>query len=247
MGHGKNVKALLNIKYGDDPRQCLDVYMPPGDKKHSVIFFVHGGIWSTGERKEYRNIGHFFAKQGYVTVLADHRVNVAHPTHIKDVAKAFAWTKSNIEQFQGNNDKIYLFGHSSGAHLVALLAVNRKYIKDEGFDNSDIKGVVAVSGIYSLGINIVLAGFGDIFPKPEDRIDASPINFIDKNVPPFLIMYAENEIITFGSQSVSFYKALKNQKVEASIQYIKGQDHYTIITDCASNNVSGKTILNFTK
>lgn len=247
LRQGENVKALLNVQYGEDVRQSLDVYMPPGTDEHPVMFFVHGGAWSSGERKDYRSIGYFYAQKGFVTVLVDHRLSpgVAHPTHIKDVAKAFAWTKHHIQDFHGDKNRVCICGHSSGAHLVALLATNQKYLGDEGFDNSEIEGVIAVSGVYSLGANVVVAGLGGVFPSSQDRKEASPINFIDETTPPFLVMYAENEIVTLGSQSISFHKALKSKKIPANLKYIRGHDHYSIITDCATSSISSKNVLDF--
>lgn len=247
--NNKKIKACFNIKYGENKRQSLDIYMPYGGGKYPVIFFVHGGAWSSGERKEYKNFGCFYARNGYVTILIDHRLSpdVSHPEHIKDVAKAFAWVKNNIKIFHGDDSEIYVCGHSSGAHLAALLTTNQKYLNEEGFDNSEIVSTIVISGIYNLGINVIVAGLGTIFPSSKDREDASPINFVENKNPPFLVIYAENEIISLRNESINFHKTLIKKKIFTKIKSMRGHDHYSIITSCATNSIASKTILNFMK
>jgi len=75
---------------------------------------------------------------------------VKHPEHIKDVARAFAWTVKNCEKWGGRPDQIFLAGHSAGGHLVSLLATDESYLKAEGLKLSDIKGVMAISGVYRI-------------------------------------------------------------------------------------------------
>jgi acetyl esterase/lipase len=242
------VHALLNIKYGQEDRQSLNMYLPDTTTPYTpVLFFVHGGGWSSGDREMYSNIGYFYAKKGFITLIVDHRLypQVRHPDHIQDVAKAFAWTKENISYYNGDAENIYICGHSSGAHLVSLLATNEEYLNEEGLKTSDIKGVIAVSGIYSLGTNLTLAGYGDIFPTDKDRVNASPLNFIKKETPPFLIMYAQNEILTFSSQAITFYKSLQKLGVKAKLKYIKGQTHTSIITSMATRHISSMLVIDF--
>lgn len=243
------VRVLSSIPYGNDKRQSLDVYLPRGKDNFPVMFFIYGGAWSAGNKEMYGSVGYFYAKNGYATVIADHRLSpeVIHPAHIEDVARAFAWTKNNIAVHGGNPGKIYVCGHSSGAHLVSLLATNTKYLTKEGADRTDIKGVVAISGIYSLGANINFAGYGHIFPTKEDKYDASPINFLEKGVPPFVVLYADNDMKTLGSQATRFHRALQVQGITSSLHCVKEKDHTTILLDCVTPDHSSKIVLDFMK
>jgi acetyl esterase/lipase len=243
------IRSVPNIKYGDDPRQMLDIYMPYNADNCPVLFFVHGGGWSFGSRKEHGDIGCFYAKKGFVVVVVDHRLSpeVSHPKHVQDVAKALAWTEKNITNYGGSFHGVYLLGYSSGAHLVTLLATNEKYLAKEGLRKTQIQGVIAVSGIYRLGSNISLAGFSSAFPYASNRLDASPINFIkkDEERPGFLIIYAQNDIITLSSQAQDFYGALRKADIHADILCAKGHDHFSVLKDCVNPKGISNAIIYF--
>jgi acetyl esterase/lipase len=97
-------------------------------------------------------VGKFLASQGICTILPNYRLspNVKHPEHIKDLAQAFSWTKKHIAEFGGNPDQIFLVGHSAGGHLVALLATDESWLGESGCRVNDIRGVVALSGVYHI-------------------------------------------------------------------------------------------------
>jgi acetyl esterase/lipase len=149
-----------NLRYfqgeeADAARHQLDVYVPRGRKDFPVVFLVHGGAWMMGDKNffgTYSAVGKCFAEQGVGAVLPNYRLSpgVKHPEHVKDVARAFAWTVKNIEHYGGRPDEVVLCGHSAGAHLVSLLATDETYLKAEGVDPSSIKGVMAVSGVYRI-------------------------------------------------------------------------------------------------
>jgi acetyl esterase/lipase len=78
---------------------------------------------------------------------------VKHPEHVKDVARAFAWTRKHIKEYGGDPDRIFLCGHSAGGHLVSLLATNPTFLNDEHLklgddDRNAIRGVISICGVY---------------------------------------------------------------------------------------------------
>jgi acetyl esterase/lipase len=125
-----------------------------------VVLFVHGGGWMGGDKDFfglYRGVGRYLARHGIVAVLANYRLSpaVRHPEHIRDVARAFAWTRRHAAEYGGDPDTILLCGHSAGAHLVSLLVTDDRYLKNPELklgpeDRSAIKGVAAVSGVYRI-------------------------------------------------------------------------------------------------
>jgi acetyl esterase/lipase len=249
MKMSKVIRVIPNIKYGEDERQALDVYMPPNANGAPVIFFVHGGGWSEGHRETYGSIGHFYAQKGYVVVLVDHRLSpkVAHPAHVEDVALALKWTKENIQEYGGFPFGVSLFGHSSGAHLVSLLATNQKYLTKVGMSKLEIRKVVAVSGIYNLGTNLDIAGFGKVFSKSSERYEASPINFVTPYTPKFLVIHAENDIITLAYQARKFDAALKGKGASSHLHKASKKDHTTVLLSCVSSGETSDIVLDFLK
>jgi arylformamidase len=181
------VEHIREISYaagqgGDSSRNHPDLYLPKGQKDFPVVVLIHGGAWIMGDNRccgLYSSVGEFLASQGIGAVLPNYRLapGVKHPEQIKDVARAFAWTHQHIGEYGGNPDKLFLAGHSAGGHLVALLATDERYLKTEGLRSSDIKGVIAVSGVYRIppgkmaatlgGINGTAFRFDEVFPLNE--------------------------------------------------------------------------------
>jgi acetyl esterase/lipase len=155
------VERIRAIAYDDGPRsdRChrrrLDLFLPRGLKDFPVVVLVHGGVWMLGDNcccGLYSSVGEFLASQGIGAVLPDYRQSpwVKHPAHIKDVARAIAWTHAHIAEYGGRPDQLFLAGHSAGGHLVALLATDETWLQAEGLATTNIKGVIAVSGVYHI-------------------------------------------------------------------------------------------------
>jgi triacylglycerol lipase len=143
----------LNIAYGADPLQKLDVYAPEGasGKKLPVLLFVHGGGFTRGTAHGDfypQNIPEWAAKNGMVGISIDYRLAPKDPwpAGAKDLASAIAWTKANIAKYGGDPNKIVIFGHSAGANHVADYAAHPEV---RGAEASSVKGVVMISPAYS--------------------------------------------------------------------------------------------------
>lgn len=237
------VERHLNLAYrdlapGEDAakgKNKLDLYCPKGHKGFPVLFFVHGGGWRNGDKRlfgVYSSLGECLARQGIGTVVINYRLSpaVRHPEHIKDVARAFAWTCKNIEKYGGAPDQVYLCGHSAGGHLVSLLATDQSYLKAEGLRAEAIKGVIPISGVYDLTAELGL--FRTAFGTEVDaRKRASPVNNVTANLPPFLILFADGDFVTCDKMSEAFCRALQDNKCDAKTLEIKHRNHFTVIVN----------------
>ncbi len=199
-------------------KNMLDIYVPAGATETTpVVFFVHGGTWMYNDRSDFGLVGQVMAdEEGFVTVIISYRLSDSlhpentHPCHIEDVAQAFAWTVENISTYSGDPSKIIIMGHSSGAHLIGLLATNTYYIEAAGAEVSDIKGAVSFNmGVYDIpklyadigtfasmgyemmGFNLI---FGPIADSAANWYDASPKYHIDADTPPFVIFVSINDM-----------------------------------------------------
>ena len=131
-----NVDVQAGISYtdgapADADKHKLDLYLPRDKKNFPVLVFVHGGSWRTGDRSLYKALGDRLARAGIGVAIPSYRLmpQNPHPAQIEDVAAAFAWVVRNIAQRGGDTSRIYLSGHSAGAHLAALLALDEKYLQ----------------------------------------------------------------------------------------------------------------------
>jgi arylformamidase len=116
-----------DLAYGSDPAQRLDVYIPAKAENAPVIFMVHGGAWRQGSKSLWRvvknKVAHWVSK-GYIFVSTNYpMLPAADPlTQADSVAKALAFVQSKLRSWGGDPSHLVVMGHSSGAHLVALLA-----------------------------------------------------------------------------------------------------------------------------
>lgn len=234
----KHADLVYNPARDADPvRHKLDLYVPKGAKDFPVMMFVHGGAWRSGNKELYAALGETFAKQGIGTAIINYRLSggkgtVKHPDHIKDVAKAFAWVKENAPKYGGDANKLYVSGHSAGGHLVALLATDEQYLKAEKCAATDIKGVMAVSGVYT--ITSLFGGFGGAFGTDEEVCKAaSPIAHVTGKHPPFLIAYGAHDFPFLDAMAEEFGKKLQDAKCEAKVMKLD-RNHYSIIIQLAA-------------
>ena len=228
------VKIHKNIPYytGKDAKRTkhrLDIYQPVGKKNATVLFFVHGGAWQFGSKTFRTNIGKTFAGQGILTVSINYRLSpgVKHPAHIRDVARAFDWVKKNVHKYGGSAVDVFASGHSAGGHLVALLALNEKYLAEVGRTSDEIVGVIPISGVYRVGGSSLI--FKHVFDDdPETLKDASPAMHVDDRQPPFLIIYADNDLPGLDILAIGLEERLKVHNTEVRLLRVDDRSHLTI-------------------
>jgi arylformamidase len=164
------VTVRKEIKYRDGEgvdsvHNSVDLYLPKGASDYPVLVLVHGGAWVMGDNRScglYPSIADFLAKRGIGVVLPNYRLSpwVKHPEHVKDVARAIAWTKTHLGEYGGRTDKLFLAGHSAGGHLVALVTTDPTYLRAEKMSEADIAGVVGISGVYRIPDGKLALAFG---------------------------------------------------------------------------------------
>ncbi len=240
------VRKELDLSYYDGPdadpvKHKLDLYLPKDQKDFPVVFFVHGGAWRHGDKNSflgfYGQLASSLARNGLGVVVTNYRLSpgVAHPEHIKDVARAFAWTHKNIAQYGGRADEIFVSGHSAGGHLVALLATDESYLKAQGLPLKAIRGAIPLSGVYRIADTgrMYEAMFGG---DPKARRDASPICHACSEAPPFCIIYADADLQMCGKEpSEAFCTALKDQHARVTTMQVKDRNHVTLLIKAAND------------
>jgi acetyl esterase/lipase len=232
----------------DKKKHKLDLYLPKGKTDFPVVMFVHGGGWVFGDKVFFgvhEGVGKMFARHGVGAVVTNYRLSpgVQHPEHIKDVARAFAWTYKHIAEYGGRPDELFLCGHSAGGHLVSLLATDESYLKAEALSLKNVKGVMPISGVYGIPDNM----FNEVFGKdPVERKNAAPINHVHEGCPPFLIVYADHDYPFCDAMSEEFCKALKAKNVSAETLKIKDRNHIDVIGNTTKDDdPCAKALLEF--
>ncbi len=245
-----------DLAYGKDAKQRLDVYAPRGAAGAPVVVFFHRGEWTKGDKSEVSYKPKFLNEQGIVLVSANYRLSpdVTHPAHIRDVAAAVRWVYDHAAEFGGSPQKIVVMGHSAGCHLVALLALDPRYLADVKLRPSDLRGVVAWSGgAYDLVAKVKAGGsyapyirqaFGD---SEAAWRDASPMAHVGdaKPLPPFL--FASVQAGSDSHQAAAQLAGLiKDAKGRASVVVLEDRTHASANHLLgARDDMTGATLLDF--
>jgi acetyl esterase/lipase len=184
-------KRHSNIAYGPDPQHRLDVYVPsrPADAPRPLVVFWHGGRWRYGDKADYRFVGAALAESGYVAAVANYRhyPQVKMPGFMEDAARAAQWATAHGGEYGGDPQRFFLMGHSAGAHLAALLALDPRYFAATGRPTPRIAGVIGLSGPYDF-LPLLEADVQDMFGPPNLYPESQPINFVRADAPPMLLV-----------------------------------------------------------
>ena len=179
---------VRSLPYGDGPRRTLDIYAPRGATGAPVVVFFYGGSWQGGRKETYRFVGKALARRGIVTVIADYRVypEVAYPAFIEDGAQAVRWTAREIAGHGGDPGRIFVMGHSAGAHIAAMLALDGRWLAAGPGRPPVIAGLIGLSGPYDfLPIRdpVLIRAFGG-----ANRAETQPIRHVPVRPPPALLI-----------------------------------------------------------
>jgi acetyl esterase/lipase len=220
------------IAYAAGPRHTLDIYAPVNaDGTAPVVVFFYGGHWDSGDRAKYRFVGAALAAQGIVTVVPDYRVypEVRFPAFMEDGAQAVAWTRANAASFGGDRNRIALMGHSAGAQIATLLALDPRYLRAAGADPArDIAAVVGLAGPY------------DFLPLHDDELkvifgpeqawkQSQPIDFVSASAPPMLLAAGADDDVVDPGNTLRLAAALRNAGAEATDIIYPGIGHSKLI------------------
>jgi len=214
-----------NLAYGDDARQTLDVYAPKRPERRPVVIFFYGGTWSAGKKSDYAFVGAALAERGYVTVIPDYRLypEVKFPTFVEDGARAVAWAQQHARDFGGDPDRLVLMGHSAGAHIAALLALNSSYLAVAGVRPHSVAGLIGLSGPYALAPDT--ATLHAIFGAPYTPSEWQPVNFADRTAPPTLLLHGAADDVVYSSHTEKLRDALLSQGAEVETHLYPGRGH----------------------
>jgi acetyl esterase/lipase len=162
------------LAYGPDPRQRLDLHRPLDETATTpLVVFFPGGAWNRGERRDYRFVGSALASRGCLVAVVDYRLypQVRYPEFLRDCAAATAWL---LHRFDGPARRVYAFGHSAGAYNAAMLALDRRWLAEQGLAPERLAGWVGLAGPYDF-TPIRNPEVRPVFHHPDVPRDSQPI------------------------------------------------------------------------
>ena len=229
-----------DISYGSKTRQKLDIYKPIGkDIKDTILIFIYGGSWRSGSRSDYRFIAQSFASEGYTIIVPDYRLypEVKFPAFVKDIGKAILWVHQKYKK-KNSKPKIILVGHSAGAHTAALLALDDRYLREEGASVSKIiKGWVALAGPHAFN-PLQTESTRPIFRAFKNKIkQTQPKNFARHNAPPGLLLHGNKDKVVYETNSIIMAAAIKKENGKVTFRSLDGLGHIGILLSMTGSSL----------
>lgn len=226
--------VAADVSYGPTERQRLDVYAPPEASGAPVAVFFYGGSWRSGSRAGYRFVGEALARRGIVAVVADYRLypEVGFPTFVEDAAAALAWARREIAQHGGDPDAIVLTGHSAGAHIAAMLALDPRYGGTEGVGAETIAGVVGLAGPYAvdpLRYRTIRPIFAAVTSDPDRARPAAIARAGAGRPPPFRLLHGEDDGTVSIENTHELAEALRSRGGDVEVLTYPGIGHIGIV------------------
>jgi acetyl esterase/lipase len=243
-----------NIAYNKDTlnKHLLDIYLPPNAKgKVPLIIFVHGGGWLGNDK--YADIGYMkktveeIVSNGFALASIDYRfaTQAIFPAQMQDCNRAVSFLIDNAEKYGFNKNRIAVMGFSAGGHLASLMGLSKNNNVESFFmkDTNKSFSFKAVVDFYGPAELILFPGANDpkspesllIGATPLSRPDlakaASPVTYVDKNDPPFLIIHGEKDDLVSPKQSQLLSSWLNVVGVQNELIIVKEAPHFGVMFD----------------
>ncbi|HLO80752.1 MAG TPA: alpha/beta hydrolase [Chitinophagaceae bacterium] len=241
-----------NINYAGDTlkKHLLDIYLPPhASRLPPLIIWIHGGAWMLNDK--YADMGYMkntvreFIEKGYALASIDYRHSTTKPfpAMVQDCNRAIQYLYNNASKYGYDKNRITLVGFSAGGHLASLIALagNNK-MNDFYFDGKP--GIFKISSVVDFYGPADFLAFGSdtsinkpsepitilLGAAPVDRPDlarrASPVTYVDKGDPPFLIIQGEKDASVPNTQSRYLNSWLRLAGVQSKLIMVPGAPHY---------------------
>jgi acetyl esterase/lipase len=221
-------RAGEGIRFGPHARHHLDIWVPtnPTSAKMPVIVFFYGGGWHAGDRADYGFAGAAFASQGFVAIVPDYRLvpEVRYPDFLEDAALSLRWVWQNIAHYGGDPAKIAVSGHSAGAYIAAMLALDPRWPASVQLPADTVKAGVLISGPFDFAPFREWRGRA-AFGAYHDPAETQPINHVRPGAPPLLLQHGSSDRLVYAKNSRALAARLTDAGVRHELKIYQGCDH----------------------
>jgi acetyl esterase/lipase len=223
------VQVQREVSFGPHPRDRLDIYNPSsGAAKGPIVLFIHGGSWRSGEKDMYGFVGAALAAHGLTTIIPNYRLypEVMFPGFITDSARAYAFAARSTPGAHARG--IVLMGHSAGAYIAAMLALDARYLEREGPGLPKPTAFVGLAGPYAFDPT-TWPTTKDIFFSAPSADEARPVAFAGAHAPPALLMHglADETVKLYNTRDLA--TALQRAGVAVEKAELQGIGHFGIV------------------
>ncbi len=230
------VRVWRDIAYAPGPRGMMDLYAPhDAPAGLPVVVFFYGGAWQSGERGDYHFAAASLARRGLLVAVPDYRVYpaVQFPAFVADAAAATAAVLRRAAEWGGDARRVVVMGHSAGAYLAAMLALNPRFLHAAGASRDQLAGWIGLAGPYDF-LPITGADIKLVFASANaDLRQTQPINFVDGQAPPALLLHGGRDKTVLPRNSLHLQAAIEAAGGAAELRIYPRLGHVGIVTGLA--------------
>lgn len=240
-----------NIAYGADAKETLD-FFATGAAGAPLLVFIHGGYWKSRDKEDFARLAPAWTDAGVNFVSLNYPL--CPTVRIDDVVAAcrggVAWLWDNALEFGFDAARIFVAGHSAGAHLAVMtLATDWQSLGD--YPDNLVKGATAISGLYDLQplrLSFHNVDFGLDAAEAERN---SPVRQVPSRAGPLILTVGECEGDEFVCQTNELAMAWRRDGLEVTVTGAPGLYHFNIadklcepgspLNDAVTQQIAGKT------
>ena len=222
-------RVARDLPYGDDPRQRMDVYAPIGSGPYPTLVFFYGGGWDSGSRDVYGWAGQALAARGFVVALPDYRLvpQVVFPAFLEDAAAATAHAAAFASRYRGDPGRLGVLGHSAGAHLAMMIALDRRYM-DAVDQPRLIKAAAGLAGPYDF-LPFDVAASKNAFGRAPDPTLTQPVTFVRADAPPIWLAHGTDDTVVHDDDTVILDQRMRAVGGRSEAKLYPGLNHADLI------------------
>jgi len=225
-----NYSRQADLVYGPLPANTLDLYLPTAGKNHPVVVFFFGGGWDSGDKASYKFVGAALADAGIIAVVPNYRLypRAKFPAFMQDAAQAVAWARAHAPDWGGDPERLYVVGHSAGAHIAVLLALDDEYLRQAGGSSRWLSGAVGLSGPYNF-LPFTEDYLNDLFGPAANFPRTQPINYVRADAPPLLLMHGLRDQRVRPANTRSLAAAMQAAGGRVTTHYFEQAGHSDLV------------------
>ena len=223
----KNNAQSLDVSYGPDPLQKLDIY-PAKNTGCPIIVYIHGGYWARGDKAPFGFPAKIFNQAGATWISINYRLAEEFKLEevVGDARNALAWIYNNAEEFGGDQNRICVIGNSAGSHLTSMLAA-AGWQNAYNLPEDVIKSVAVCSGLYDLEPFRQTSQKEYLNLNSEEVQKNSPIHHLPRKDLKILVTWAANETNEFTRQSEDYAKRCQAAGISVETLFHPDHNHFS--------------------
>lgn len=210
---------FLDLAYGDNPRERLDLLLAP-DPRAPTLVFLHGGYWQMHNKETFAFLAEGLLPLGINLAVVEYTLAPAARLDriAAEVRKAVRWLSERLADYGADPAQLYISGHSAGGQLAAMI-----------MPLSSVRGGLAISGIYDLEpirLNYLNQKLG---LDADEAYRNSPLFHLPEKTGELVIAFGTRELPELRRQSVDYGQARRRRGLPGHLLPVDGANHFTVL------------------